>query len=103
MLIETPAEGSLDLSSTPAARYPNGVAPAGRDPTFGIPPKVLHVSPTRRPIGARTFELKFAPEYGPDREVQYVLGVSTGISGSTGALAAPRVAGNGCGLHDDPC
>jgi len=32
------------------------------------------------PAGMRTFALKFAPEFGPDQEVQYVLGVSTDIT-----------------------
>ena len=32
------------------------------------------------PSGMRTFALKFAPEFGPDHEVQYVLGVSSDIT-----------------------
>jgi len=32
------------------------------------------------PSGMRTFALKFAPEFGPDHQVQYVLGVSTDIT-----------------------
>jgi len=32
------------------------------------------------PSGMRTFTLKFAPEFGPKREIQYVLGVSTDIT-----------------------
>jgi len=32
------------------------------------------------PSGRRTFALKFAPEFGPDHEVQYVLGVSSDIT-----------------------
>jgi PAS domain-containing protein len=32
------------------------------------------------PSGMRTFALKFAPEFGPDHEIQYVLGVSSDIT-----------------------
>ena len=42
------------------------------------------------PSGLRTFELKLAPEFGPDHEVQYVLGVSSDITERKQAEEAVR-------------
>jgi PAS domain S-box-containing protein len=44
------------------------------------------------PSGMRTFELKFAPEFGPDHEVRYVLGVSSDITERKQAEKALREA-----------
>ncbi|MEW6251699.1 MAG: PAS domain-containing protein, partial [Planctomycetota bacterium] len=42
------------------------------------------------PSGPRTFALKFAPEFGPDREIRYVLGVSSDITARKQAELALR-------------
>jgi len=42
------------------------------------------------PSGMRTFALKFAPEFGPNHEVQFVLGVSTDITDRKRVEAALR-------------
>jgi PAS domain S-box-containing protein len=44
------------------------------------------------PSGMRTFELKFGPEFSPDHEVQYVLGVSSDITERKKAEEALRKA-----------